>query len=156
MKHRIKISSIKVPRSYQLSNPQRDKMNACRTYFRQNGRIDRDIVVNKSNTIKDGYIGYLVLKENGIEETDVIQLTGSNTYKNNPTLYVYAHHKYKSKVYTWRMTSKTKNAGDLKVGSRIIVETKNGTKAVIVDGFEVLNAPPVSTPVKRVVKCLKD
>ena len=56
MKHRIKMSSIKVPRSYQLSNPQRDKMNACRTYFRQNGRIDRDIVVNKSNTIKDGYI----------------------------------------------------------------------------------------------------
>lgn len=80
----------------------------------------------------------------------------SNTYKSNPTLYVYAHHKHKSKVYTWRMTSKTRNTGDLKVGSRIIVETKNGTKAVIVDSFEVLNAPPILTPVKRVIKCLKD
>ena len=113
-------------------------------------------MVNKNNVIKDGYIGYLILKENGIEDVDVVQTRIPNTYKNRPTLYVYAHHKRNNKIYTWRMTRKTRNANLLTVGSKVIVGTKHGTSVVTVDGFEVLDMPPVSTSVKKVIKCLKN
>ena len=156
MKHKLKISDIKIPKSYRFSKPRQEKLDACRDYFRCHGIIDRDIVVNKDNIIKDGYIGYLILKENGIEDIDVVHMGNPNTYKNRPTLYVYAHHKRNNKIYTWRMTRKTRNADLLTVGSKVVVGTKHGISVVTVDGFEVLDTPPVSTSVKKVIKCLRN
>lgn len=55
------INLIRVPRVFSGSHPNEDKMNACRAYYRENHKIDRDIVVDENMQLKDGYIGYLVL-----------------------------------------------------------------------------------------------
>ena len=54
------INLIRVPRVFSSSHPNEDKMNACRAYYRENHKIDRDIVVDENMQLKDGYIGYLV------------------------------------------------------------------------------------------------
>ena len=42
------INLIRVPRVFSSSHPNEDKMNACRAYYRENHKIDRDIVVDES------------------------------------------------------------------------------------------------------------
>ena len=50
------------------------------------------------------------------------------------------------------MTRKTKHPERLEVGSRVQVATKHGDR-IIVEKIEVLDAPPVDTPVRKVREC---
>ena len=66
----MKLSGIKISDAFANSIPSDEKMNECRNNWNQWHRQDRYIVVNPDNVLTDGYIMYLVLKENGIEEAE--------------------------------------------------------------------------------------
>ena len=70
----MKLSEIKISNAFASTTPREDKVKVCRNYWEENHEQDRDIVVNKNNVLIDGYIQYLVLKENSVEEAFVNNL----------------------------------------------------------------------------------
>ena len=63
----MKVSDIKVTSAFRRTTPRSYKMDACREYYKQNGRIDKPIIVSRSGYVLDGYIRYLILKEKKID-----------------------------------------------------------------------------------------
>lgn len=146
----MKISDIKIRENFKSSTPSDAKLQECREYFKRHGTIDRDIVVNNNGYLLDGYIGYLVLMENGVEEVSVVS---ANQDYVNKTVYVFGCHSCNGKEYVWRMPKGAK-AGNIAVGSNILVQTRFGIKTITVTRIETLYSPPVTIPVKRVIRCL--
>ena len=62
---KMKLDDIKIKDTYAMTNPKEHKMRECRDYWDKYRCQDRYIVVNNSNILIDGYIQYLILKENG-------------------------------------------------------------------------------------------
>ena len=83
MSFTMNISDIKIPEGFAKSVPGKAKMDRCRRYYSKNGCLDRDIVVDKNGYLQDGYIGYLVLVENGATHTEVIQKGYDREYRNS-------------------------------------------------------------------------
>lgn len=146
----MKISDIKIQENFKAATSSDKKLQECREYFKKHGTIDRKIVVNKNGYLLDGYIGYLVLMENGVEDVEVVS---TNQNYVNKIIYVFGCHGGNGKEYVWRMPKKVK-ADNIAVGSNILVQTRFGIKTVTVTRIETLYSPPVATPVKRVIRCL--
>lgn len=138
----MKISEIKIKQTFKHTNPSEEKMKICRTYFNEYGKLDRDIVVDKNGFLCDGYVGYLVLVENGIDEVEVV-CNQSSENKNNT--YVFAYHSGSDKEYVWKVPKKIKSK-DINNGSNILVQTRFGIKAVTATRIETLSTPPITTP----------
>ena len=68
-----KLSDIKIPKEFQESTPGKNKVKKYRDYWNEYKRQLKPVVLNKNNVLLDGYIQYLTLKENGIEECFVIR-----------------------------------------------------------------------------------
>lgn len=157
----MKLSKIIIAKAFKENPPAEQKLDNCRTYFKDNGKLDRDIVVSHDNVLIDGYVGYLVLMENGIKEanvhiTDIALYKQSKSYHNSETVYVYGRHSGKQGEYVWRISPQTKNVDLLKVGGRAMVKTKYGNRVVTVTNVRTLKEPPVKGDVKKVVRCLSD
>ena len=102
----MKLVDIKISDAFANSIPSEKKLNECRNNWTQYNRQDRYIVVNPDNVLIDGYIMYIVLKENGIEEAEVKTSTRRKKrwyrknvedwnvphYRNEATTYVYGKH----------------------------------------------------------------
>lgn len=146
----MKVSEIKIKHNFKQTTPSEEKMQACRVYFNENGKLDRDIIIDKHGFLCDGYVGYLVLVENGIDEIDVVY---DQVPKSKNNTYVFAYHSGSDKEYVWKVPKKI-NAKDIKVGGSVLVQTRFGIKTVTVTRVETLSAPPVTTPIKKVVRCL--
>lgn len=146
----MKVSEIKINPAFKQTTPSEEKMQTCRTYFNKNGKLDRDIVIDKHGFLCDGYVGYLVLVENGVDEIDVVYNQAS---KGKSNTYVFAYHSGSDKEYVWKVPKKI-NAKDIKVGGSVLVQTRFGIKTVTVTRVETLSVPPVTTPIKKVVRCL--
>lgn len=154
VKERMLLNDIIVPCYYSKLNA--IKMAQCRAYYVQNGKLDRDIVVNQKGMIKDGYIGYLVLMENNVEKTDVVMLQRYEPeYRHTPTTYVFGRHNPRMKEYAWRVTDGTKGVDNLQVGNHVMVRTRYGTKVIAVTRIETLDTPPTDYRVKKVLKCFE-
>lgn len=152
VKEKMKLKDVIVPNWYSEPNP--DKLAECRMFYMRNGRIDRDIVVDRNGVINDGYVGYLVLVENNVEEIDVVvRQRYEPEYLHNSTTYVFGRHNPRLKEYVWRVTEKTKNVENLQVGNRVMVQTRYGVKAVTITKIETLDTPPTQYRVKKVLKC---
>ena len=146
------ISLIKVLRKFSVSHPNEDKMNACRAYYRENHKLDRDIVVDENMQLKDGYIGYLILKENNVSVVGVKQAESGRT-----TL-VYGVHPGVEKEYCWKVVTDTEDTLNLKVGSHAIVRTRFGDAEILVTRLERVSKAKKKKMghVKRVVRCLPE
>jgi len=154
VKEKMKLKDVIVPHWY--SEPNAIKLAECRAYYIRNGKLDRDIVVNTKGVIKDGYIGYLILMENIIAETDVIvRQAYEPEYLHNPTIYVFGRHNPRVKEYAWRVSDNTRNVENLQVGNRVLVCTRYGTTVITVTRIETLDTPPTENRVKKVLKCFK-
>ena len=170
---RMKLSGIKISDAFANSIPSEDKMNECRNNWNQLSRQDRFIVVNPDNVLIDGYIQYLVLKENNVEEAEIKISTRRKKrwyrknvkdwniphYRNETTTYVYGVHPYSEnkKEFVWRVPKSWSELGwedGLNIGDEILVDTKFGIKPVVVTKIEISDKCPVNMPVKRVVKRL--
>lgn len=162
----MKLSDIKITEAFTSTTPKKHKMDACRNHWLETGTQDRYIVVNKDNILIDGYIQYLVLKENGIEEAEVIIDNKKSlrwrrkresdwnipAYRNIPTTYVYGYHPDNLGVeYMWRVPNAwTWVAENIKVGDMVFGRTVYGVAPVVVTKVEVLNKCPIDGVVKKI------
>lgn len=67
----MKLSKIKIRSDFAATKPRQEKMNLCRYCYKRCGKLDREIVINKDNVLVDGYVGYLVLLENGVKRSKI-------------------------------------------------------------------------------------
>lgn len=165
---KMKLSDIKVPKSFAATTPKEEKMSVCRNFWNNNHKQIKDIVVNKDNILVDGYVQYLVLKENGVEDADVVKLGRKKmcnhreckhkkeyvepNYKREVTTYIFGvHPKSHMKEYVWRVPTSWKGwENDLLPGDRIWVHTEYGIKPIIITRIEWLDRCPVNMQVKKV------
>ena len=167
----MKLVDIKISDAFANSIPSGEKMEECRQNWNKWQRQDRYIVVNPGNVLIDGYIQYLVLKENNVEEAEVKILTRRKKrwyrknvedwnvphYRNETTTYVYGVHPNSNctKEFVWRVPKSWSELGwedGLSVGDSILVDTKFGTRRIEITKIEFLDECPIDIPVKRVVK----
>ena len=164
---RIKLSDIKISEAFANSIPSEEKLNDCRNNWNQWHHQDRYIVVNHDNVLIDGYIQYLILKENNVEEAEIKISTRRKKrwyrknvedwnvphYRNEATTYVYGVHPNSkdTKTYMWRVPKSWTNWVDnIRIGDTIICSTKNGCAPVMVNKIEILDECPIDIPVKKV------
>lgn len=170
---KMKLSEIKISEAFTVSIPSEDKMNECRNNWNQWNRQDRYIVVNPDNILIDGYIQYLVLKENNVEEAEIKISTrrkkrwyrknveedwNITNYRNETTAYIYGIHSRdkEKKEYVWRVPKSKKGfENGLLPGDSILVSTKYGIKSIIVTKIAWLDECPVDFPVKKVIGKVK-
>lgn len=166
---RMKLSEIKISEVFADSIPTEEKMNDCRNNWNRWHRQDRYIVVNPDNILIDGYIQYLVLKENNIEEAEIkisnrrkkrwhrknVEDWRVPHYRNEATTYIYGVHpnSKNEKEFVWRVPKSWSEVGwedGLKIGDEILVATKFGIKPIVITKIEIFDRCPVIMPVKRV------
>lgn len=176
MKH-MKLTDIKIKDSFLNSIPTEEKVNACRQHWDESHEQDRYIVVNHDNYLIDGYIQYLVLKENDVDSAEVkisdkkrkrwsrknihfkVQKSNKTNYRECETTYVYGiHPKSKStKERVWRVPNSWWNgwADSFNIGDMMLVHTKHGLAPIEITKIEGLSKCPVDIPVKTVVRKLR-
>ena len=167
---KIKFSDIKISEGFAASIPQEGKMEECRYNYNTYGKFDRHIVVDCNNVLIDGYIAYLVMKENGYTDEE-IQVKQSNKrkkhwyrkntenwsgrvqYKCIPTIYVYGKHHEDGKEYVWRIPEPKRGlVSSLDIGSKALVNTKYGNNVITVTRIEELAECPVEGRVRKVIR----
>lgn len=151
MHKNMSIDSILIPEDFAAHPPGIEKLNLCRENFKENGFLDRDIVVDWNNMLKDGYVGYIVLKENNIRAVSVKLCDPCRG-----TLVYGIHPGGDGREYVWRIVDVTEGKENLEVGGRAIVRTKYGDKEIVVtkiDYGEHRNNQN-GRLIKRVVKCI--
>lgn len=171
---KMKLSEIKISDAFARTIPSENKMNECRYNWNTYHRQDRYIVVNQDGYLIDGYVQYLVLKENNVNEAEVKisnrrkkRWYRKNTkdwdiphYRSEETTYIYGKHYNKekdeySKEFVWRVPKSWSELGwenGLKCSDRILVDTKYGIKQIVVTKIEKSDICPVCKSVRRVVK----
>ena len=164
---KMKLSDIKISEEFASSIPSEEKLNECRNNWNQWNYQDRYIVINSDNVLIDGYIQYLVLKENNVEEAEIKISTRRKKrwyrknvedwsiphYKNETTTYVYGVHlnSKNTKTYMWRVPESWTNwVNNVQIGDTVMCATKFGYAPVIVNKIEILDKCPIDIPVKKV------
>lgn len=162
MKATIKLSSIKIPKSYTVTTPSEKKVRTKRKKYKK-GKL-RAITINTDGFLINGYINYLILKENNVEDAevnivDIKKNDNSNipeSYRNTRTTYIYGKHpnNKSEKIYTWRIP----NAESWRKFSEMVLpddlifcKTKFGCSPVIVQAIRTVDKCPVDFPVKKVL-----
>ncbi len=168
MKRTMKIKDIVIRESFSNSIPRANKMKECRDYWNKHQEQDRYIVVDRNNVLVDGYIQYLVLQENGIEEAEIRigkmkkldrwqrknddDSWDTPEYREIPTTYIVGvHPNYPNKEYMWRVPNNwTWVSENLQVGDLVFCRTKRSNAApVIITKIMVLDKCPVDYPVSK-------
>ena len=164
---KMKLSDIKINEAFANSIPSEEKMKECRHNWKTYEKQDRYLVVNYNNVLIDGYIQYLILKENNIEEAEVKissrrkkRWERKNTkdwlvpkYRENPTTYIYGIHPNSkdTKTYMWRVPESWNGwADNVQIGDAVMCATKFGYSPVVVNKIEILDKCPIDIPVKKV------
>lgn len=171
MKRTMKLEDIIVRESFANTTPREYKMKECRDYWDKQNKQDRYIVVDRNNVLVDGYIQYLILKENGIEDVEIRigkmkklkrwqrkinkDSWDEAEYREKPTTYIFGVHPNSNctKEFCWRVPASWGNwADNIEVGDTVLCQTKFGYSPVVVNRVEVLDKPPVDMRVKKVIK----
>ena len=156
---KIRISDIIITETFANSHPLEEKVQKYRKEFAKTGKQSKFLVINKYNVLMDGYIQYLILKENGIEEAEYIRSNRKNVenYRNEMTTYIYGKHEKSNcdKEFVWRV-QKNWNDFNINIGDKIFCYTKFGIAPVIVTKIERLEKCPIDLRIKKVAKCNKE
>jgi hypothetical protein len=164
----MKLSDIKIAKSFASTTPGEKKMAECRNHYLSTGKQDRDIVVSHKGVLVDGYIQYLILKEFGVEDAEVKISNArikhrrrrnhtADDYSNKPTTYVFGRHitddGESEREYVWRVPQLWSEQGfddELKVGDKLLVHANRSLAPIIITRIERLDKPPVDFKVKKV------
>lgn len=162
MRTTVKLSSIKIPKSYAATIPSEKKVKTKRKKYRK-GKL-RAITINTDGFLINGYINYLILKENNVEDVevnivDIKKNDNSNvpeSYRNTRTTYIYGKHPNdkSEKIYIWRIPNKEnwmKFSETVLPDDLIFCKTKFGCSPVIVQAIQIIDKCPVEFPVKKVL-----
>lgn len=164
---KINLEDIKIKETYAANIPKTYKMEECRNYWNEYHCQDRYIVINTKNILIDGYIQYLVLKENGIQEAEVKISNHKRKQwrrkrndlkkrieKNDITTYIYGVHPGEKslKERVWRVPRSWIGwENDLLPGDTIAVHSERGVVPIIITKIRWSNQPPIDIPIKKVV-----
>lgn len=163
----MKLSDIKIRDSFLHSVPSQAKIDKYVSYWNENHKQLKPIVVDHDYVLRDGYIQYLVLKDNNVEEAEIktVKKRRRNvyrpnnktnaTYRNQMTAYIYGIHPNSgdTKERVWRVPeSWTDWESNILPGDKIFVRTKFGIAPIIVTKIKWLGECPVDLPVKKVYK----
>ena len=69
----MKLNKIKIKDSFKKTEPKNWKMRERWEYYRCNNRFYSPIVIDQSNYLVDGYTSYLIAKEDGLKEVEVVR-----------------------------------------------------------------------------------
>lgn len=151
---RVDLKDITIPERFLKSYPNEYKIANVAIDYENGEDIGKDVIVSASGVLIDGYIRYLVLLRKGCFSADVTIVPDEiKLVKNKATTYVFGKHHPNGKTYVWRMTKRTKHPENLEVGARVQVATQHGYKRVTVEKIEMLDKPPVETPIRKVREC---
>ena len=157
---KIKLSEINITSAFENTTPNPKKVQRYRDYYEENRKQSKPILLGYDNVLRDGYIQYLILKDNGVEEAIIIRKkkykkVTTPSYKDNPTTYIYGTHPNSKdiKTYMWRVPEAwTSWADNIQIGDTILCVTKNGYAPVVVNKVETLDKCPVDFRVKKVAR----
>lgn len=161
---KIKLSEIKITSAFKETTPNPEKVQRYRDYYKENRKQSKPILLDYDNVLRDGYIQYLILKENGVEEVTIMrkkrykkvkEYKPTPSYKDNFTTYIYGTHPNSKdiKTYMWRVPEAwTSWADNIQIGDTILCVTKNGYAPVVVNKVETLDKCPVDFRVKKVAR----
>jgi hypothetical protein len=71
VKQVMKLEDIKISSWFSNTTPCSDKIKTCYENYKLNGKM-KEIIVNKTGVLLDGYVGYLVCKMFGVDEIEVL------------------------------------------------------------------------------------
>ena len=169
MKRTMKLEDITIRDSFANTIPKEHKMKECRDYWEEHQEQDRYIVVDRNNVLVDGYIQYLVLKENGIEDVEIRigkmkklkrwqrkinkDSLDEAEYREKPTTYIIGVHPNDNsgREYMWRVPNNWIWVSEnLQIGDLVFCHTKKSYSApVIITKIMVLDKCPVDYPVSK-------
>lgn len=158
---KMNMSDIIVTEAFKKSIPKQKKVKKYRDYWYTYGKQRKCIEVDSNNVLTDGYIQYLILKENGVGKATVKKkyknTKTNNSYKNNKTTYIYGIHPNSecTKEYIWRIPNSWEENKHIEIGDTVLCQTKFGISPVIVTKIEILDKCPVDCIVKKVIKKYK-
>lgn len=143
----MKLSDIKVPRSFKKTPPSPTKLIKCIEYYNEHGELDKPITIDKNNTLVNGYVRYLTAQRMKIEDVPVI-------YQVDLDVYVRGKHKDIGKSYWWKVKPKDKVHFIEKshIGDHILVDTKKGERVIIIDDIVFRDQPPLPIKLRSVVQ----
>lgn len=150
----IDIDTIRISNAFQRTHPSDVKLKECSDYWNKYHKQSKMIVLSKNNVLVDGYIQYLILKENNEKIAEVEQ----SEYQKEWTTYIYGiHQNGNGKEYVWKVPKFWKGwENDLLPGDSILVKTKYGIKEIIVTKIEWLDECPIDKKVKNVYKKIEN
>lgn len=156
----IKLSDIVISSAFAESVPSEQKIQKYRDRFVETNVQSKYLVLDNDNVLVDGYIQYLILKENKVEEAKYIRCSKFKnkkkpTYRTKKTTYIYGTHPNSkcTKEFVWRVPKGWSDfAENIKVGDTIYCKTKFGISPVVVSRIEINDLCPVDIPVKKVTK----
>ena len=151
---KIKLSEIVISSAFAASVPSEQKVQKYKSRFAKTGKQSRYLVLDNENVLVDGYIQYLILKENNVEEAKYVRFRKKkSTYRTQNTTYVYGTHPNSkcTKEFVWRVPeSWSEFTENIKVGDTIYCKTKFGVAPVVVSKIEVNDLCPINIPVRKV------
>ena len=155
----IKLSDIVISSAFAESVPSEQKVQKYRDRFAETKVQSKYLVLDNDNVLVDGYIQYLILRENNVEEASYIKCgkfseKKKQTYRTKKTTYVYGTHPNSkcTKEFVWRVPENWCGfAENIKVGDTIYCRTKFGVSPVVVSRIEANDLCPVDVPVRKVV-----
>lgn len=62
-----KINDIIIPVKFLLHPPAPHKITLCNNFYKNHGYLDRQIVIDENNVLVDGYVGYIILRQQGAD-----------------------------------------------------------------------------------------
>lgn len=160
---KIKLSEIKITSAFENTTPNPEKVQRHKEYYNKNGKQSKPILLDYNNILRDGYIQYLILKENGVEEATIIRkkrnkkqiqcLNVNPCYKKTETIYIFGVHPNSKcqREFVWRVPESWNGWVDnVQIGDTVMCATKNGYAPVVVNKIEILDKCPIDIPVKKV------
>ena len=159
-----KLSEIKITEEFLNTKPSNIKIQECRKFWAKNHKQDRYLVVNEKGYLIDGYIQYLILKENKVDDAE-IQVSNvrenkwrrmkKDTYRNKLTTYIYGKHPgdEKKKTYIWRVPNSDgwdEFKSNVNVNDMIFCYSKKRVAPVVVTEVVTTKNCPVIYPVNKV------
>lgn len=127
---KINIKDIYVPSSFRDTKPGSHKMDVVRTYLKENGKLDRPVVLS-DNVLVDGYVRYLVAIEAGMDHIPYISVSEQQKQLNNVVpVYICGKFEGNDKEYTWRVAKRM----SIEVGDIVQVKSrcKDGSNTSVV------------------------
>lgn len=118
------ISDIIIPYEFTKTIPNISKVQRIREYFNVYNTIDEPITISSSNVPMDGYIRYLIAKENNMQLIPCI-VNDENFTSKRPCKYIAGKFDNGSE-YIWKICNKL----DVNAGDKVLVANKNGSAVV--------------------------